>query len=302
MRRTKVQSAKCKVRSGIRVFLGFALVVPLITPISAQAAGPALRINGSSTVTPVAVDAAEALRREQGLTITVDAQGGSSGGISGIGDGSIDIGMSSKPVTAEDRKKHPGVNFVSTKVGEDAVAFIVSADVWNGGVRSLTRQQARDLYEGRIRNWKTLGGPDRRVVFFNKEPGRGTWEVFAIWAYGSAKNAPEVSHAEVGANEEARNKVGGTRGAISQLSSAWAEGSRRIKALGIKLDDGTVVMPTAVNIANGRYPMSRPLLFLTNGPPVGSQKTFIDYVLSSRGQALLGKHGYLALGEVAGSR
>ncbi len=261
-----------------------------------------LRVNGSTTVNPVAVEAAETLRAQKKMTITVDTQGGSSGGISGVGDGSIEVGMSSKPITIEDRRKYPRVQFVETSIGEDAVALVVHPEIYNGGVKALTKQQIRDIYEGRVTNWKEVGGPARRIVFLNKEPGRGTWEVFAKYAYGDPKKAPEVSHPEVGANEETRNKVISTRGAISQLSSAWAVGNARIKAVALKLDDGSVVAPTAANIANGRYPMSRPLFLITNGPPKGDAKTFIDFVLSPRGQKLVKKHGFLTLAEFVPAR
>lgn len=251
-----------------------------------------LRVNGSTTVNQVAAEAAEILRKKH-VDVTVDTQGGSSGGISGIGDGSIDVGMSSKPLTTEDRKRYPAVNFIATEIGRDAVALVVSEDVWKGGVHALSRQQARDIYEKRITNWKQVGGPDRAIVFFNKEPGRGTWEVFAQWLYGNPKTAPTVSHREVGANEEARTKVASTRGAISQLSASWATG--KVHALALRLDDGTVAEPTAANIASGRYPMARPLFFITNGAPRGAARELVDYVLSPPGQALVRKHGYLRL-------
>src|SRR4029453_10749891 len=102
------------------------------------------------------------------------------------------------------------------------------------------------------------------IPFFNKEPGRGTWEVFAHWLYGNPRQAPAVNFPEVGGNEETRNKVASTRGAMSQLSSSWADGKTGF-ALGIKGDDGRVVEPTPANIATHKYPMSRPLFLLTNG-------------------------------------
>src|SRR5258706_5753042 len=217
-----------------------AVVLSLLAAGVAGASGP-LRVNGSTTVNPVAAEAAEILRAEKKMAISIDVQGGSSGGIAGVGDGSIDVGMSSKPIADDDRRKYPAVNFVATEIGRDAVALIVSADVFKGGVHALTKQQVQDIYEGRITNWKEVGGPDRKIVFFNKEPGRGTWEVFAHWLYGDPKKAAEVSHPEVGGNEEARNKVKSTKGAITQLSASWATG--KVHALSLKLDDGSLVGP-----------------------------------------------------------
>lgn len=260
------------------------------------AAAP-LRINGSTTVNLPVAEAAEILRAERKLQITVDTQGGSSGGISMLGDGQVEIGMISKHISEADRAKFPKVKFQETQIGEDAVALIVSRDVWDSGVKNLTKSQIRDLYEGKVTNWKQLGGVDRRVAFFNKEPGRGTWEVFTHWLYGDSKKAPPVNFPEVGGNEETRNKVASTRGAISQLSSSWADG-KSVFALGIKSDTGEPILPTAANIANHRYPMSRPLYLVTNGDPTGEAKAFIDFLLSSRGQELVRKHGYLSLDQL----
>lgn len=261
------------------------------------ASAEVLKINGSTTVNLPAAEAAEILRAEKGMQIQVDTQGGSSGGISMLGDGLVQIGMSSKPLSDADRAKYPKVQFKEIHVGEDAVAMIVSSDVWESGLHAVTKEQIRDIYEGRVKNWKEIGGPDRRIAFFNKEPGRGTWEVFAHWLYGDPKKAPQVSFPEVGGNEETRNKVSSTRGALSQLSSSWADG-KTVFALGLKLDDGTVVEPTPENIATHKYPMSRPLFLLTNGEPTGEAKTFIEFVLGERGQALVRKHGYLSLDQL----
>jgi phosphate transport system substrate-binding protein len=268
--------------------------LPVLYALVTSAFAETLRINGSTTVNLVVAEAAEILRADRQLDVQVDTQGGSAGGISMLGDGLVQIGMVSKHVNDEDRAKYPAVKFNEIHIGEDAVALIVSKDVWEGGVRALTKQQVRDIYEGKIANWQDVGGKSQRIAFFNKEPGRGTWEVFVHWLYGSPKAAPQVSFPEVGGNEETRNKVGSTRGALSQLSASWADG-RKVFALGIKGDDGTVVSPTNENIASKTYPLSRPLFILTNGEPQGAAKTLVDFVLSARGQELVKKHGYLRL-------
>lgn len=271
---------------------------PGSTTARSPSSSAALKINGSTTVNPPVAEAAEVLRAEKGMIIQVDTQGGSSGGISMLGDGLVQIGMSSKPISNDDRKKYPNVRFNPVHVGEDAVALIVSKDVWDAGVRTFSRQQAKDVYEGRATNWKDVGGPDQRIAFFNKEPGRGTWEVFAHWLYGNPKQAPPVSFPEVGGNEETRNKVASTPGALSQLSASWADG-KTVFALALTDDDGgSAVPPTPENIVTGKYPMSRPLFLLTNGEPTGEAKVFVDFLLGERGQELVRKHGYLSLDQL----
>lgn len=263
-------------------------------PLTAQ---ETLRVSGSTTVNPVVSEAAEVLREQKGLTITIDTAGGSTGGINALGDGRADVGMSSRGVQSKDREKFPSVDFRPVAIGQDAVSMVVSADVWNGGVKHLSPSQIRDLYEGRITNWKEVGGPDQRVVFLNREPGRGEWEVFTKFLYPDRKKAPMTNHAMVGSNEETRNKTGGTRGAITFLSTPWADG-QKVFALGIETEDGNVVEATGPNIASGKYPMSRPLFVITDGEPEGEAAVLIEYLLSEPGQALVSKHGYLRLDEL----
>ena len=274
----------------------FLLLFPLLV---GTAAAETLRINGSTTVNLPVAEAAEILRAEQKMDIQVDTQGGSSGGISMLGEGLVQIGMISKPISPEDRAKFPKCDFAPTLIGEDAVALIVSKDVWEAGVKALTKEQVAGIYEGKIVNWKQLGGADQRIAFFNKEPGRGTWEVFAHWLYGSPKNAPDVNFPEVGGNEETRNKVSSTRGAISQLSASWADG-KTVFALSLKTDRGEIA-PVSKNIADNSYPMSRPLFVVTNGKPQGNPGTMVSFLLGERGQALVKKHGYLPIAELKAS-
>lgn len=252
-----------------------------------------LKIQGSSTVNPVVSEAAEILREEKGWEIQVDTQGGSSGGISSVAEDFSDIGMSSKPVSNSDTYKYPEVDFNSFAIGIDGVTLAVSNAVWESGINSLSRFQVKNIYSKKISNWSEVGGNDAPIIFYNKEPGRGTWQVFADWTFDGHKNAPLVSHPEVGSNEEGKNKVSSNKGAITQLSYAWVAGSQEVKALGIKTDNGNIVTPSIDSILDGSYPITRKLYILTNGKPSGAKKEFIDFLLSKRGQKLVEKYGYL---------
>jgi phosphate transport system substrate-binding protein len=272
------------------------LAAALVTAaVGAEEAGRTLRIQGSTTVNPVCAEAASELRESRGLAITVDPSGGSGGGVAALGDGLIDIAMSSKPVTGKERSRYPGVAFHETPIGLDAVAMVVSRPVIDGGVKALDRAQLRGLFEGRIASWKEVAGPDLPVFVFDKEPGRGTREVFDVFVYGRDK-PPLVSfdrYAQVGGNEETRAKVAAHRSAISQLSVSWASGDARLGVVAVRCDDGRVARPTEAAVRDGTYPMARRLFLVTNGPPAGPARTFIDHVLSPAGQAIVSRHGYL---------
>lgn len=262
----------------------------------AEAGGTgAMQASGSTTVAPVAADAAEALKAK-GLDITIATQGGSAGGISQLGAGQIDIALSSKPLSDEDRTAHPDIDFVTTQIGSDAVGVIVTKKVADAGVKNLTADQVRGLFEGKIKNWSELGGPDLKVFVYDKEPGRGTREVLDKFVYGDEKPPPPPesgNFAIVGGNLETRNKLKSTPGAVAPLSTGFVEGH---KDLAVVTLDG--IAASSENVASGKYPMSRPLYMITNGEPKGTAKEFIDYILTDKGQTLLSKHGYLTLKQI----
>ncbi|MFI8767387.1 phosphate ABC transporter substrate-binding protein [Streptomyces sp. NPDC053792] len=259
---------------------------------AAEASSSALQASGSTTVAPVASDAAEALK-SKGLHITVATQGGSAGGISQLGSGQIQIALSSKPVSDKDKQTYPKTDFVSTQIGADAVGVIITKEVADAGVKSLNKAQVQGLFEGKITNWKQIGGPDLQVFVYDKEPGRGTREVLDKFIYGKGEApAPPKSpnYAVVGGNLETRNKLESTRGSIAPLSTGFIEGHDKLVAIPLE-----GIAPTNENIASGTYPMTRPLYMITNGKAQGAAKQYIDYILSAEGQKLLPKHGYLTL-------
>jgi phosphate transport system substrate-binding protein len=265
----------------------------------ARSSGGTLRVSGSTTVNPVAADAAEVLRK-QGLKITVDAQGGSAGGITQLSQGQVEMAMSSKPIAEADRAAAPGVDFQSAQIGSDAVGIIVRREIYDGGVKDLTKTQVRALFEGRVKSWKELGGPDVEVFVYDKEPGRGTREVIDKYLYGNDKAPPPPqsnNFAIVGGNEEGRAKVLSTAGGVTPLSTSFISGYPKLAAVSI---DG--IEPTPAHIVDQTYPMYRPLFLVTNGPPTGAAKTFVDYVLGDDGQQLVRKHGYLNLADLGQRR
>lgn len=276
-----------------KLFTGILFI--LFSTVTVQAkTSTRINIQGSSTVNPVVAEAAEILAMKHGWKIYVDIQGGSSAGISSLGEGLSDIGMSSKPLTDEDIQRYPNVDFRATPIGIDGVALVVSEPIWASGIHALTKTQVQSIYKREIRNWAELGGPDLPILFYNKEPGYGTWEVFADWAFDGHKNAPLVSHLEVGSNEEARNKVAAHSNAITQLSASWAN-SPKIKVMNLINEDQEIISPSPENIQSGIYPMVRLLYLITDGPPQGVVQEIINFILSPEGQTIVEKYGYLKM-------
>lgn len=266
------------------------------SPRETEAAGAkTLSINGSTTVHPIMEKAARILREEAGLQVTVDVQGGSGGGIAQVAEGRVDIGTSSRPLSEADEKRWPDADLRPVVIGYDAVALAVSTAVFEGGVRALDRNQVRAIFEGRIDNWSQVGGPDAPIFVYDKEPGRGTREVFESWAYPKGEEPPLVSferYAQVGGNEEGAAKAGAHDSAVTLLSASWVGRREELRSVAIVDDRGQPIEPTMRTIEDGSYPLVRPLLVLTAGSPSSIEQELLSLLCSEPGSTLVEECGY----------
>lgn len=263
--------------------------------------GQEVQISGSPVVA-MAITFAGPKLKEQGIDVKVTTESGSGNAIISLGYETADIAMTLRPVSSTERAQFPDRQFVEERIGSQAIAFIVPRDVWDGGVRSVTKNQLIGIYEGSITSWKELGGEDKKIKFFNSERNRGLWEFFAQWAYGDQRKAPlgEKFETVVG-GEDARNTVEFNAGSCAFAPPRWADG-KSVFALAIKEESGALVEPTAPNIASLRYPLARPVLLVFGNKPLGPRRKVLEYMLGEQGQALLTKTELVPLDEVGRAR
>jgi len=186
------------------------------------------------------------------------------------------------------------VNFTEVYFGEEAAALVVSNDVWQSGVHSLTKAQATDIYEQKIRNWKEVGGPDLPVTGYTPEQGRSVWACYIQWLYDDPARIRPNRFATVTSDEEAKGNMEATPGSVTTVSMLFAI-AKNLHRVSIKNADGTITDPSPASVASHTYPMSRPLLLVVKGRPLGEIKTMVDFMLSDRGQEFVRKHNYLTL-------
>lgn len=261
-----------------------------------------IRVAGSTTVLPIVSRAAERFQeRNPSVRITVNA-GGSGVGIHGAGTRRLDIGFASREITPKENQRYPSLN--TTVIGRDAVACVVSSEIFHSGVHSLTRQQIADIYLGKITNWQQVGGPDRSIIVIDKETHRGTRHVFMQYLFGKSNARAPGARLVTGSNNEEQAKISQSDSAIGMISIAWINDY----VVGIGIREGRrVIEPTLKNVRAGSFPIARNLNLITAGAPKGAAKQFIDYLLSPEGQKIVEASGYIpihspqAVSRVAGS-
>lgn len=252
-----------------------------------------ISIGGSTTVLPVVSNAADSYRQSNSdIRIIVNA-GGSGVGINQVGENKLDIGMTSRSITDEEKSKYPDVDFKTISIGKDAVVPVVSSEIYDAGITSLTLQQIGDIYSGKITNWNELGGPDKEILCVDKETSRGTRHVFMAAVLGDKEAPAPGADLVLGSNNEEQTALTQSDAAIGMLSIAWLNND--VKGLTILMNNGDKIDPTLSNIINGSFPITRDLLIVTNGEPIGRTKDFIDFILSSEGQGIVEKTGYVRI-------
>lgn len=239
----------------------------------------AVTIAGSTSVMPFTEKLAEMFMIENpSYAINVQA-GGSSAGIQACLAGTVNIGMSSRELKAAEKALKEIV------ICYDGIVIVVHAD---NPIRSLSISQIRDIYSGKIRNWKDLGWTDRGIDAVTREEGSGTRGAFEELVM----NDVEISDAIMvqDSNGSVKEVIASDPYAIGFLSLGMID--RRVAAVSV---DG--IEPTVANIKKKTYKIVRPFLYLMKGEPTSSAKAFIDYVLSFQGQTILKKEGLIPVNE-----
>lgn len=134
-----------------------------------------VNLNGSTTVLPVMQQVSEAfMQKNPGVVVTISGTG-SGNGIKALRDKMTDVAMSSRDLKDKEKKDFEahGINPVKIPVALDAIIPVVSP---KNAVASLTMEQLRDLFAGKIKNWKELGGADAPVVVVGRDSSSGTFE------------------------------------------------------------------------------------------------------------------------------
>jgi phosphate transport system substrate-binding protein len=277
----------------MRGWVGLVFFLFVSFPLSVVAdTGSRIKIVGSTTVLPVASRSAQQFMKSSSIRILVNA-GGSGVGIHTVAGGRADIGMASRGISQDESERFEKSHLKIHPVGLDAVACVVSSEIYQAGVQQLTARQIAGIYMGEIRNWKEVGGPNRKIVVVDKERHRGTRHVFMQYVFGNASQRTPGTLLVTGSNNEEQAKIAQSDSAIGMLSFNWINDD--VKAVSL-LDHGKEIMPTWEAVRQGSYPIVRKLNFITAGNPKGEIKAFIDFVKGREGQKIVEESGYIPIG------
>jgi len=279
----------------ISIVLCFSLVVVLLNGCGSSR--KAIQIKGSDTMVNLAQAWAEAFMKDN-PTLSVAITGGGSGtGIAALISGSTDIAQASRNMEPKEIEmaQKKGVNPKEIHVANDGITIVVNP---SNPVDKLNIKQLSDIYTGKITNWSEVGGPDKKIVALSRERNSGTHVFFLehVVKLGNSKSENEFSPSilMMPSSQAIVEEVSSNSQAIGYVGLGYL--TNKEKSLAIAKDEKSAyVEPTVKSVTSKQYPISRSLLFYTNGEPTEKIKPFIDFVLSPAGQAIVLKMDFVPL-------
>ncbi len=267
----------------------FGTILALAALVGAALAGEIL-VKGSDTMLNLTQRLAEAFSATRG-DVTVSITGGGSGvGINAITNREADIANASRPIRSKEigTARANGVNPVEIAIAIDGLSVIVNQ---SNTVERLTIDQLGKIYRGTIKNWKEVGGPDRKITLYGRQPSSGTFMFFRDEVlrgeYSSAMR-------QMNGNAQIIEGVKADLGGIGYVGLGYLNDATGIKPVKLSRDGTTYVSPLDEELVkSGRYPLTRPLFQYTNGKPKGDVRAFIEFELSPAGQRIVEEEGFL---------
>ncbi len=293
-----------QVRLGGAGTLGGKMMRELATAWAAKLGLPNVRVVAGAEPDEYDVTADRA-ESKQKLKVSVSAKG-TGNGSEPLARGQLDFWMTTRPVQESDleslrRKGAPNVPTLQqfttggneNLIGLDPMAIIVNS---KNPVKTLSYQQVRDLYAGKITNWSQLGGASLPVGLFTLDSAIGTTAGFCgtVLAINDVNKCldsmAKLAGPRLTSVEDMADSVGRTPGGVGYISVSERKNTR---AVPVGTDCGTGIEPTSFRVKSDEYPIvTRLYLYTYPGRPLSpSARSFLDFIMSVPGQAAVAKSG-----------
>jgi phosphate transport system substrate-binding protein len=254
------------------------------------------RIDGASAAFPVYsafVNAVYPNTEETELYNGVFEYNNTRGGYQKLARKEIDIFIGAGP--SKEQKAYAeeqGTEFVYTQIGWEAFVFFVHKD---NPINSLTVEQIKDIYSGKITNWREVGGSDEEIIPFQRDEGSGSQSMMLRFMGDTPLMEAETKTIQgMGAVIEEVVDYQSRAGSIGYSFRYYIEGI--VQNPEVKMIAVEGVAPTADNVRNNTYPIITPVYAVTyaNNPNPNVAR-LVEWILSEEGQYIIEQTGYVGM-------
>lgn len=245
-----------------------------------------IAISGSTSVGPLMEKEAKAfMDKNKNVKIEIQ-QIGSSAGIKNAMDGVSEIGMSSRDLKEEEKAA-----VKEDVICYDGIGIIVHP---SNTATNLTKAQIKDIYTGKITNWKDVGGKDAPIVVVSREEGSGTRDAFQEIVGYKAEELVKSAQISQG-NGAVKTTVSTNSNAVGFVSFEVMLKDGKPDPVIKTLTVGGVEA-NAKNVLDKTYQISRPFLVVyKDGKLSQASKDLIAFIKSEEGQKIAKESGAIPL-------
>ncbi|MEQ1616718.1 MAG: PstS family phosphate ABC transporter substrate-binding protein [Terricaulis sp.] len=270
-------------------------------PAKQGVGGEVIQVDGSSTVFPISEAAAEQFAASQsGAARVAVGESGTGGGFRKFCRGETQVQGASRPILAEEMQAcaAAGVMYVEAPIAFDGLTVVVHP---SNTLANISMAELRRTWEpaaqGQVTNWRQINPrwPDLGLQLFGAGTASGTFDYFIEAVVGVAKSS-RTDYTPTEDDNVTVTGVAGNPGAMGYFGYAYYDQNRaRVKALSVE-----GVSPSPERIADGSYPLSRPLFVYFNAEMLRRPQVqrFAQYLFANAAQ-IAPSVGYVALPERA---
>lgn len=182
-------------------------------------------------------------------------------------------------------------SFEITPIGKDALVFIVNE---RNPVESLTTQQLRDIYSGKITNWKEVGGNDIEIIAYQRNKDSGSQTMMEKLLMKETKIVEALPAQAISTMEDmiymiaAYNNFGNALG-----YSVYYYANNMLAVSGIKFLKVDGVEPNNKTIQTDKYPLINEFYAVLSPDSSDYARQLKDWLISDEGQKFIGESGYV---------
>ncbi len=268
----------------------FPLIAALAFVVNVQAAN--ITVKGSDTLVILAQKWAEVYMGDH-KEVKIQVTGGGTGtGFAALQAQQTDLcdaSRKAKPAEIANCLKVFGKRPTEYKVALDGLSVYVNPE---NSVKELTLDQVKDIFTGKITNWKDVGGADAPITVYSRENSSGTYEFFKEHVL-KGKDFAASAQTQQGTALIVQSVLK-DKNAIGYGGAAYGGGS---KLLAIKKDENSpAIAPTEETVVNGTYPIWRHLfVYLDPAKDKGEVAAYLNWMRSDDGQKYVKDIGYYPL-------
>ncbi|MEI6076254.1 MAG: phosphate ABC transporter substrate-binding protein [Verrucomicrobiota bacterium] len=269
--------------------------IALILGVALCAAGAFagnITVKGSDTLVILAQKWAETYMAQHADTKIQVTGGGTGTGFAALQSQTTDLcdaSRKAKPAEIANCLKVFHARPTEYKVALDGLSVYVNAE---NSIKELSLDQLKDIFTGKVKNWKDIGGADAPITVYSRENSSGTYEFFkehVLKGQDFAASAQTMPGTAAILQAVTKDKNG-----IGYGGAAYGNGARHLL---VKKDDSSpAIDPTEENVLNGSYPIWRHLYVYVN-PALdkGEISAYLKWIRSDDGQKIVKDVGYYPL-------